>query len=105
MLWPSDNKDDVVDRDNAHVVKEEDSSKYIEKKRRVKKKKEKKKRRKRMPTKTLRKRREYKRTKKRKKKEDASLDIEKKRGVSPVNPETEGQLLESVSTPTPSGYK
>ena len=59
LLWPSDNKDDVVDRNNAHAVKEE----------------------------------------------DASLDIEKKRGVSPVNPETEGQLLESVSTPTPSGYK
>ena len=37
------------------------------------------------------------------KEEDASEDVEKKRGVSPVNPETEGQLLEFVSTPTPSG--
>ena len=61
-----------------------------------------------MPAKILRKsgeEKEKKRKEEEKKKEDASLDIEKKRGVSPVNPETEGQLLESVSTPTPSGYK
>ena len=61
-----------------------------------------------MPVKILRKKgskKEKGKIEEKKTKEDASLDIEKKRGVSPVNPETEGQLLESVSTPTPSGYK